>query len=439
MKFAPAIAVLASLACAARAEDYRLEAEAIAGEIVAVHPRGAEIAVSPDFIAARAALMKVAEDAELPRYAVALGRLFHAAADGHTAAIPLYSKDPLYTHRFPLKLSRFDDGLYVVAAKGEAQKLLGGRVAAIGGRPIDELLRDFASAQASGNRAWPANWTPVGMTVPGFLIGLGAAESLEAPVRFEVSFSCGKRAGAALRSSANGHSSLKEIARAQPPLAAVSDATQNFHAEIAEGRALAIVIGAMEDDPKKPMRDFLIAAIRAVETTRAERLIIDLRDNGGGNNMLAEPLRRTLVKSRFNRRGALYVLTSPQTFSAAQNFATRLERETEAIFVGEPTGGSPNHFGDAKFATAPQSGIPYIISTLRWQDSPPFDERVWILPDIPAPPTFTDYVKGRDAALEAALAHQPAEESLEAWARRAMQPWARESQKRDWRFFYETN
>jgi hypothetical protein len=36
-------------------------------------------------------------------------------------------------------------------------------------------------------------------------------------------------------------------------------------------------------------------------------------------------------------------LTSPQTFSAAMNFATRLERETDALFVGEPTGGAPNH------------------------------------------------------------------------------------------------
>jgi C-terminal processing protease CtpA/Prc len=174
-----------------------------------------------------------------------------------------------------------------------------------------------------------------------------------------------------------------------------------------------------------------------MNATKADRLIIDLRRNGGGNNMLAEPLRRMIVKSRFNQRGALYVLTSPQTFSAAQNFATRLERETEAIFVGEPTGGAPNHFGDAKFAVAPKSQIPYIISTLRWQDSPPFDERGWILPDIPAPPSFDDYASGRDAALGAALADAPGEETLDAWARRVVEPWDRDSQKMDWTFFFE--
>ncbi len=432
------LAAFAALA-PAMAADYRAEAGQIAGEIVAIHPRGDEIAGTPAFIEAKKALLAEAQDTDLPHYAAALGRLFHAANDGHTAAIPLYGEAPEFKQRYPLKLKRFDDGLYVVAAKGAAAPLLGGRVTAIGGRNIDALLRDFVAMQASGNRAWPANWTPVGMTVPGFLIGLDAAPSLDAAVRYEVAFTGGRRASAKLSPAADAHEGLSELPRTPPPLAAVSDGTENYTAEIAEGRALVIVIGAMEDQPKKPMRDFLIAAIKAVNTTNADRLIIDIRDNGGGNNMLAEPLRRTIVKSRFNKRGALYVLTAPQTFSAAQNFATRLERETEAIFVGEPTGGSPNHFGDAKFARAPQSGIPYIISTLRWQDSPPFDDRDWILPDIPAAPAFSDYVAGRDGALAAALADQPAEEPLETWARRTMQPWDRESQKKGWRFFYEKN
>lgn len=431
-----AIATLMSVAVATAA-DYRAEAEQIAKEIVTVHPRGAEIAASPDFVAAKTALLAEAGNTDLPRYVMALGRLFHAANDGHTAAIPLYGDAPEFKQRYPLKLKRFDDGLYVIAAKGAAAPLLGGRVAAIGGREIDALLRDFVGVQASGNRAWPANWTPVGMTVPGFLIGLGAASGLDAEVRYDVAFAGGRRASATLRAAADGRDGLANLQRVASPLESLGAGASNFAAEIDDGRALAIVIGAMEDGPEKSMRAFSMEAIAAVNGTKADRLIIDLRDNGGGNNMLAEPLRRTIVKSRFNQRGALYVLTAPQTFSAAQNFATRLERETEAIFVGEPTGGAPNHFGDAKFATGPQSGIPYLISTLRWQDSPPFDERDWILPDLPAPPTFADHVAGEDAALAAALADRPAEEHLEAWARRTMQPWERESQKADWRFFFE--
>ncbi|MDX1556319.1 MAG: hypothetical protein R3212_09860, partial [Xanthomonadales bacterium] len=81
------------------------------------------------------------------------------------------------------------------------------------------------------------------------------------------------------------------------------------------------------------------------------------------------------------------------------------------------------------------SGLPYIVSTLRWQDMPPFDQRPWILPDIPAPPRIEDFLGGRDLALERALEYTVQEGPD--WALRKTQPWARESQKAEWTFFYE--
>ncbi|MEX0645798.1 MAG: hypothetical protein WD076_10835 [Parvularculaceae bacterium] len=419
----------------AAAEDYRAEAEQLAREIVEIHPRGAEIAKSEAFIAARAALFAIAGDSNLPQYAMAAGRMFHAADDGHTAVIPVYGEAPAFTWRYPIRLKRFEDGLYVVAATGAAEPLLGAKLTRVGGRRVNEVLRAFVLTQARGNRAWPTNWTALGLTIPGFLIGLDVAPAdLEAPVRFEGTAQ-GKRVSALLTAAADGADNLTEIAREASPLEGLGGGAVNFAAEIDEGRALLLVIGAMEDSETKSFEAFTAEAAAALEATQAGRVVIDLRDNGGGNNMLCEPLRRILVKSRFNRPGGIYVLTASQTFSAAMNFATRLERETDALFVGEPTGGAPNHFGDAKFAHGPQSGLPYIISTLRWQDSTPFDERPWILPDLAAPPRFDLYVAGRDGALERALANPAGDDPL--WWRRAMEPWARETQKADWRYFYE--
>jgi hypothetical protein len=425
------------LAADAQAGDYRAEAQQIAREIADIHPRGREIESSADYIAARDALLAMAGDADLPHYAIALGRMFHAANDGHTAAIPLYGDAPEFKFAYPLKLKRFEDGIYVVEAKGDAAPLLGARLTRIAGKRVEEILRDFVKAQASGNRAWPANWTPVGLARPGWLIGLDVIPNdLAAPVRFEGVDRKGRRVSAILAASADGEEGLAALERKKAPLETLKGEAGNYTAEIAEGRALTLVIGAMEDSDAKSFEAFTAEAAAAVNTTKAERLIIDLRDNGGGNNMLAEPLRRTIVKSRFNRPGGVYVLISPQTFSAAMNFATRLERETDALFAGEPTGGAPNHFGDAKFAHGSVSGVPYIISTLRWQDSTPFDEREWILPDLPTPPAFRDYLSGRDRALDAALTNDvPAAEND--WRERVVKPWARPSQKAEWRFFYE--
>ncbi len=131
------------------------------------------------------------------------------------------------------------------------------------------------------------------------------------------------------------------------------------------------------------------------------KLIIDLHRNPGGDNFLAEPLRKMIERSRFNRPGGLYILIGPTTFSAAQNFANRIERETFAIFAGEPTGGAPNHFGDAK--PFPGTVLHGGVSTLPWFDSYPMDHRQWIMPDMLIPRLFADWALVRDPVLEGVL------------------------------------
>ena len=73
----------------------------------------------------------------------------------------------------------------------------------------------------------------------------------------------------------------------------------------------------------------------------------------------------------------------------------RLEQNTNAVFVGEPTGGSPNGYGDSRKLTLPSSGLTVRVSTLYWQPSDPRDKRDAIAPDIAAPPA-----RDRDAAMD---------------------------------------
>ncbi len=428
----------AILAAPAFAADYRAEAAQIATQLETLHPRGRDIAESARFKAAKAELMAIAADADVAHYAVALGRMLAAAEDGHTNALGVYSDLPEFAWRYPISVKRFEDGLYVVAAKDEGTPLLGRRIVSVNGAPVDEIIRRFAATMGSDNPAWPANWAPHALMRPAWLIGLDIAPSdIDAPVEFVAVDRRGRKAKAKLTARADGRDELTEILRTATPLTPDREGRENYLIKLDGGKALALVIGSMGDEDDKRFEAFSREVIAAMEDPAASRLIIDLRNNGGGNNLLTEPLRRMIVKSRFNRPGGIYVLTAPQTFSAAMNFATRLERETDALFVGEPTGGAPNHFGDPQFAAGEASALPYIISTLRWQDSPPLDPRRRILPDIPAAPTYDDFIAGEDRALAAALKHEPDAEMIEKWWLRAMQPWDRASQKKDWRFFFE--
>jgi C-terminal processing protease CtpA/Prc len=131
---------------------------------------------------------------------------------------------------------------------------------------------------------------------------------------------------------------------------------------------------------------------------------LDLRRNHGGDNTLNDAVIRDLsTRAQFNRRGRLFVLVGRETFSAAQNLATRLERATGAIFVGEPTGGRPNHYGDLQKIPLPNSGLVATASTRYWQDSDPQDARSTITPSVTVVGTFGDYRLGRDPVLNDVL------------------------------------
>ena len=79
------------------------------------------------------------------------------------------------------------------------------------------------------------------------------------------------------------------------------------------------------------------------------------------------------------------------TFSAGMNCAMDLEKNTEAIFVGEPTESSPNQYGDPTRIVLPQSGIGVSVSTRYWEDGGPSDHRPWLAPRVPAVLTSKDY------------------------------------------------
>jgi hypothetical protein len=133
--------------------------------------------------------------------------------------------------------------------------------------------------------------------------------------------------------------------------------------------------------------------------------VIDIRWNGGGNTFLSQHLLHHLIASkRLSRRVALFVIIGRLTFSAAQNTVTAIERETNAIFVGEPTGSRPNFIGEQVIFELPYSKFLANVADLYWQTSWPWDHRTWIAPDIYAPPTFESFSRNEDPALEAILA-----------------------------------
>ena len=134
-----------------------------------------------------------------------------------------------------------------------------------------------------------------------------------------------------------------------------------------------------------------------------KRVIVDLRLNGGGNNQTYGPLLSALSDASVNRKGRLFVLIGRATFSAAANFAADVDRFTKATFVGEPTGGGVEIYGDTIGLLLPKSGINVNIATRYWNFGKGRRPSARDHPDKKVLVTVADFLAGRDPVLTAAL------------------------------------
>lgn len=182
--------------------------------------------------------------------------------------------------------------------------------------------------------------------------------------------------------------------------------------------------------------DAFLAAFDQIAASSA--LIIDVRNNGGGNSsegyrVLAALTDQPFATSKWatrqylpayrawkrpmtnfeskagtwqpdgkrHYRGPVAVLTSGGTYSAAEDFMVAYQGLGRGAIVGEATGGST---GQPLFIGLPGGGVARICTKA---DTYP-DGRAWvghgIQPTIKAAPTVADLRRGRDTVLEAALA-----------------------------------
>ena len=141
-----------------------------------------------------------------------------------------------------------------------------------------------------------------------------------------------------------------------------------------------------------------------IEKNKVDRLVLDMRLNGGGNTGVVLPLIHGIVRSRVNETGKLYTIIGRRTFSAAMNTVSLLELHSATTFVGEPTGSRPNFVGESTSFVLPCTRYRVYCSSRYWQHVSSTDTRPWIAPGMVAEMSSRDFAANRDPAMDAIFA-----------------------------------
>ncbi len=334
-------------------------------------------------------------------FLLGLSRLLASVGDSHTSFTIMPRR------AFPLKLYWFKDGIYVVDTTPEFAGLLNGRIESVDGHPIEDVVRAFAGIFPHDNEAQVKDFVPRFLGSSEHLLGLGL---LAEPDKATFTVRTPKGAVVSAQMDSLALADVRKVAWAAP---AVDPASLPPYRRLAGSayeyvylpadKTLYFAYNSCRDMPNKPFAAFSAGLWETIRKNPVDKLVVDLRANGGGDSSILDPFINELAADKnLNQKGRIFVILGRRTFSSAILNALDLRKKTAAVFYGEPTGGRPNHYGEIRMLTLPNLGIQVSYSTKYFRfvegDEPS------ILPDVPVDLTLADFLALRDPVLEAILA-----------------------------------
>jgi len=345
-------------------------------------------------------------DAEI---VLGLMRLVASAHVGHTR-IQWPTDGPLAFHGLPLGLQWYDDGLAVTAATEPYRDALGLRVVSFGSMTPDEIQSAIAPYLSYEHDGWLRHQSQSLMLMEEMLRALSLVDS-DGRVAITLAKPDGSRltVRVAPMPLQDRPPLVTAIAAFGIPLGpARIQPARYYRYEILPGtKTLFIRYNVCADDPKQPFAEFVRDMFAAVDSNPADvdRVIIDLRKNGGGNSSVIGPLLQGLrARKALSSRGRLYTLVGPATFSSGLLAAVSLRADLKSIIIGETPGEMLNSYGEVRPLTLPHSRLQLVYSTrfftLTKNAAGTFD------PDVVVRTTIADWLAGRDPVLDAATIHK---------------------------------
>jgi len=370
------------------------------------------------------------------RFHVALLRITALADNGHTNLYHGKGRPESYA---PLRVVLFADGLYVLRAESAYADLLGARVESIDGRPTRDVIAALERLHG-GTEGWRRTQAAIYIQSPGILYGDGIGSRPD-QTNWTFLLPNGSEATRTLPAEISGenepHADMTrwlspQKLKGEPsnwralfsndadlPLS-LRDYNSAFRrAWINHSCTLFIQLKAIADVDPQHIGDFLSATTDEMRVHRPCNIILDMRFNTGGDYTKAARFAAHLPDF-VPPNGRIYLLTSPQTFSAAITTTAFVKQAagSRAIILGEPVGDRLTFYGEGNEGCLPHEDICLHYATGMHDYAHRCDDwnkcywLNWIFPvqvkslapDETIKMTFADYAARRDPVFERAVA-----------------------------------
>ena len=340
--------------------------------------------------------------AELPEWSatelrIQLMRVVKQIGDGHTQFAYWGGEH----HCYPIELRMFDGELRLIGIEKKYQHLLGARLIAIDDLPIKQVVSLVTPILQGVENVYSEQQRLIEtIIVAEILQGLKISKGLH-EAKFTFKLADGTIKSVILQGLLPDQLAKQEIIILKPTNPEsfsrhkISNKSIDFFISQDSRTAYLDFHHYPTFSEMKNFTDDLVALLREI---KARNVIIDLRNNGGGDFFVGLHLAWAFIMvDNLNWRDGIYVLIGRKTFSASMSNSAQYRQLLNAKLVGEPTGANPIGYQDADTFKLPNSGwkVMYSKRFYRFQDNP----SAGVQPDVLIPLDWNGYKAGEDNQL----------------------------------------
>ncbi|MBM7614129.1 S41 family peptidase [Alkaliphilus hydrothermalis] len=323
---------------------------------------------------------------------IEMSKLIASVGDGHTRFS--FNSEEIY----PFGFYYFNDGVYLVDTVPEHSEFIGYRLKGINDTNIKDLMQLVKPIISHENEPQFKNLFTKYIIFPEVLNGLKISSSSSSEFIF-IDKDGNERSVKAETYKNNDIEPVGRNIEDDVEMLYLKNPNKNYWYEyIEDENILYFQYSSCTNMKELSFKDFNTELFNFIDNNSIDKLVIDLRNNGGGNSSVMSPFFRELRKRKaLNDPKKLFVIIGRKTFSSAILNALEFKNNTNATFVGEPTGGKPNHYGEVKILDLTNTNTRVTYSSKYFEHSS--EDLNTMIPDFLVEPKAEDYFKNIDRVL----------------------------------------